>query len=128
MKRCAFAVLVLWGCGCGGPPPKLSEVQAQVFSPSCTFSACHSGLAGAGGLNLESGNAYAQLVGRMATGTTGRTLVKPSDSSAAGSYLIEKLTATAPAAGVRMPSGGDPLEPNRLQLVKDWISAGAQNN
>lgn len=124
MKRAVAALLLI---ACGPPaPPKLTEVQTQVFTASCVFSSCHSALSQAGGLSLAPGTAYGSLVNVAATGPTGRTRVVPGDLS--GSYLIDKLTLTAPAVGGRMPLGGDPVDAAQLKVVKDWISAGAKND
>ena len=129
MKRPLLAVTsALVFVACGPPPaPKFSELQTKVFAPSCNFSTCHVAAGGgAGGLKLEATVSYQQLVNSPATGTAGRTRVVPGDLKL--SYLIEKLTSATPAAGVRMPQGGDPLEAERLDLIKAWIVAGAKND
>ena len=122
-----FVAALLLAPSCGPrPPPKFSQVQQQVFNPSCNFVACHKASSSEGGLNLEAGSAYTNLVGVTATGPQG-TRKRVIASDVANSYLIEKF-ADKPDAGVRMPQGGDPLEAERLQLVKDWISNGAKND
>jgi hypothetical protein len=128
MRTLTFLVLLTATIGCGpSAPPKFSEVQTRVFSVSCTFSACHDAASSQQGLNLSVGSAYSNLVNAPATGPMGnRVRVIPGDVK--NSYLIEKLTSTTPAAGARMPSNGDPLEPDRLQLVEDWIMGGAKND
>jgi hypothetical protein len=113
------------GLACGGSGPKLSEVQSKVFTPSCVFATCHDAQA-AGGLSLVSGESYRNLVGVKSVGAPERTRVIAGDVM--NSYVIEKLTKAMPEAGVQMPQNGFPLEPDRLQLVKDWISAGAEND
>ena len=110
--------------GCGGPAT-FKEVQSQVLTPSCTFAACHTA-AGAQGLVLDAPS-YSRLVNVKATGPDGgQVLVVPGHPDQ--SYLYEKLTKMKPAAGVQMPNGGDPLPDAQLQLVHDWIAAGAMNN
>ena len=122
MRR-ALAILALV-VSCGPPPkPTFTRVEKEVFT-SCTFAACHVG-AGAENLNLEK-PAYAKIVGAPTHGWDGGTLVVPGKPDE--SYLYEKLSKDMPRTGVRMPNTGDPLEPERLQLVKDWITAGAENN
>lgn len=122
--RPLLALLLLAACG---PPPTLKRVETEVFAKSCTFSACHSASAPAEGLNLESPT-HPKLVGvkARAVGATDLTLVvpgKPDDS-----YLYQKLIQTQPKVGAQMPNNGDPLEPGRMALVRDWIAAGAQND
>jgi hypothetical protein len=51
--------------------------------------------------------------------------VTPNDT--ANSYLIQKLEGTQ-AVGVRMPQGGLFLNQATIDMVKDWINAGAPNN
>ena len=70
----------------------LAWIQDNVFTPSCAaFSSCHQGAApSAAGLNLEAGNAEANLVGRLASSRgiedMGLVVVTAGDSSA--SYLM----------------------------------------
>lgn len=96
-----------------------------MFDKSCNFSSCHSG-SGSNGLNLEKPT-WAKLVNVKSVGPADlRELVvpgKPDDS-----YLVQKLTQTSPAAGARMPNTGTPLEADRLQLVRGWVEAGAQDD
>lgn len=99
----------------------------QVLTPSCVFATCHkSGASPAGSLDLEGEDdaVHMRLVNVPAT-VTGRLLVVPMDPD--GSYVMEKLTSDMPTAGVRMPMTG-PLEPNRIELVRAWIEAGAAND
>jgi hypothetical protein len=120
-------LVILALTACGGGTPTLSQVQTQVFTPTCAgFSSCHQGASGAGGLDLESGKSFGQLINQPAVGVMGKIRVKPGDPD--GSYLMEKLTKAMPAAGVQMPNGGDPLEPALIEMVRSWIAAGAPNN
>ena len=125
-RLAALGAVLLLGCG-PAVPAKFSEVKQQVFTASCTFSSCHNKIAGgAGGLQLDSAVAYQQLVGVPAAGVTGRLRVVAGDLDA--SYLIEKLTRPTPSAGGRMPLGAEGLDAARLQLVRDWVSAGAKDD
>lgn len=119
----ALLALPLLVAACG--PPRFSELQDKVFTPSCVFSTCHDS-AGGGGLVLTGSRSYSQLVGVASVGAPGRTRVVAGD--VANSYLIEKLSKAVPAAGVQMPQGGDGLEADRLELIKAWITAGAKND
>lgn len=129
--RGALAVLVL-AAGCGGDgaatdsaptdaAPTLTQVQAEVFGPSCAFSSCHAA-PGASGLVLEDGLSHAALVNVPSADASGKTLVVPGDAEA--SYLVAKLRGDPGIAGFQMPTG-NPLDEARLQLVIDWIDAGA---
>lgn len=122
-----LAATALAGCDGGGddPPPTFTELRERVFTPSCTFLACHSGASPAGGLGLDTDTAHTALVDAMAMGVPGRIRVVAGDPD--GSYLIEKLTATMPAAGDPMPPTA-PLEAGRIELVRAWIEAGAADD
>jgi hypothetical protein len=122
--RPALVLLALLVAACG-PPATLTQVQDEVFTPSCVFSTCHDASAN-GGLNLTRGKSYSQLVGIAALGAPSKTRVVA--GSTAQSYLVEKLTATSPAAGVRMPQGGDPVPAAKLELIRSWIEAGARDD
>jgi hypothetical protein len=125
--RSLFGAIV-FAAACSPPPlaPTLANVQSQVFTPSCIFSACHSGTAPMGGLSLEDGKSYDQLVNVNSSAAMGRVRVVPGDVTA--SYLNDKLTKDPPAVGAPMPLGNGALEPDRLQLVQAWITAGAKKN
>jgi hypothetical protein len=123
MRLLFVVVAVLLSCS---PPidPTFTNVQDQVFKVSCAFAACHKGQ-GADGLNLEP-PAHAKIVNVATQGFDGGTLVVPSKPDE--SYLYLKLTLARPPLGQRMPPASDGLEPVRLELVRAWIAAGAQNN
>jgi hypothetical protein len=127
MARGVLLLFVL-AAACSPPPiaPTFANVQSNVFTPSCVFSSCHSGTAPGGGLSLEEGKAYDQLINVSSSAATGKVRVVPGNVS--GSYLNEKLTSDTPAAGVRMPQGNGALEPERLQLIQSWIADGAKKN
>jgi len=104
--------------------PTLTNVQAEVFGPSCAFSGCHGDGKGSANLSLKQGVAYANLVGIAADGDATQTRVIPGDAE--GSYLVMKLEDASGITGDVMPS--TPLDADRIQLVRDWIDAGAQDN
>jgi hypothetical protein len=107
----------------------------------CAGEFCHG--SGQGGLSMDSqADAYANLVGAPAAGpmcgTSGKTRVQPSNPDA--SLLLEKMSSAMPSCGDTMPLGvrfePDCLSPDasvcttqaELQLVRDWIAAGALND
>ena len=71
------------------------------------------------------GKTHDKLVGVASTGAPDRIRVVAGDPGA--SYLMEKLTSAKPAAGTQMPPT-EPLSPERIQRVRDWIAAGAKND
>ena len=104
--------------------PTLTNVQAEVFDKSCAFSSCHSG-SGAGGLSLDPGASYGELVGVDSTGSPGNPLVVEGDADA--SYLIWKLEDRDTVTGDEMPPGA-PVSELQKGLVEAWIAAGAKDN
>jgi len=76
-------------------------------------------------LNLASGSSFLSLVNVKSTETS-LTLVIPSDPDE--SYLLHKLEGRAGIVGERMPKGGPFLTTVEVDLIKQWISDGAQNN
>ena len=104
-------------------------IQAVVFEQAgCANSLCH-GDAKAGGLDLIPENAWDNLVGVQATGSS-LDLVNP--RRPASSYLYHKLSAkTFPGsydiAGAPMPSAGGAITPGQLETIRLWIECGAPN-
>ncbi len=105
----------------GGFNPTFSEIQANVFTPTCATSTCHSGGAPSAGLNLESANSYTMLVGIPSSQDAGvmRVLAGNPDSS----YLVQKLEGTASGGGIMPPSGA--LDQATIDTIRQWITDGA---
>ena len=105
----------------------LAVIQANIFNPTCTDLFCHSGAVPAGGLALTDGMSHDQLVGVSSSNPVaqqaGLLRIKAGDPD--NSFLIIKLTGPSPAEGSPMPLGKSALAPAQLQLIRDWITAGA---
>ncbi len=100
--------------------PTLADIQAAVFTPTCTNATCHSGGTPAGGMNLEDGNSFGSLVGVASSGVPAILRVAAGDPD--NSYLIQKLEGTATP---QMPLGGTPLTPAVIADIRQWITDGA---
>jgi hypothetical protein len=135
------ALLALFAVACGGtarspaepivvaPGAALSfsQIQGQIFTPSCAKAGCHAASSGAGGMVLSAGVSYAQIVGRKAPEDPQLDLVKPGDPDA--SYLVKKIRGDSDISGSRMPLDGPPfLTPQQIAGIEGWIQAGAPNN
>lgn len=107
------------------PPPTLQatfdSIQQNVFTPICT--ACHVGASAPQGLRLDEANSYALLVGVASAEQPALQRVRPSDPD--NSYLIQKLEGTA-AVGGQMPLNGTPLSRAQIDVIRQWITDGAQ--
>ena len=111
----------------GNAAATLATIQATIFNTTCTDQFCHIGPAPAGNLILVAGMSHDQLVGMSpsnpAAQQAGLLRVKAGDPD--HSFLIIKLTGPSLAEGSPMPLGKQPLTPAQLQLIRDWIAAGA---
>ncbi len=124
---CGLA-LVMGACDADGgdPPPTFAAVHERVLQPGCVFATCHKASATPGGsLSLERDVAHMNLVDVASAAVPDRLRVVAGDPDA--SYLLDKLTSMTPAAGTIMPPGA-PLEAERIDLVRDWIAAGAADD
>lgn len=101
--------------------PNFSEIQSNVFTPTCATSTCHSAATAAAGLVLDSTNSYAMLVGISSTQSAGTQRVLPLNPD--NSYLIQKLEGPG-ATGSQMPPGGS-LDAADIATIRAWITAGA---
>jgi len=133
-------LLALAACGGGGedapppasPPPAglqptLASIQANVFTPSCAKSGCHTGAGAQAGLNLDPGSSWGALVNIVSSQDTLRTRVIPMDPD--GSFLIQKLEGTPGIIGARMPADGPPyLQQTTVDVIRQWIQDGALMN
>lgn len=105
----------------------LSQIQAQVFTPLC--SGCHTGPTGnvlPSGMNLSNANASFNALVNVASLQDG-LLSRVAPNDAANSYLIRKLEGTQ-SVGTRMPQGGPFLDQATMDMIRQWINAGAPNN
>jgi hypothetical protein len=110
----------------GALGPSLSSIQRNIFSAICV--ACHSvGAGNSGGLNLEDGQAFSNLVGiQQPPASEIRVVAGAADNS----FLVDKLEGNdlGGLRGERMPLSQTPLEQEIIDVIRDWINAGALNN
>jgi PKD repeat protein len=89
-----------------------------IFTSSCV--ACHNDIAtNSGGLDLQPGASFAELVNRYSSEASGIKLVDP--GSPERSYLMEKINSGKPQIGTRMRPN-DPMPLANQALIRDWIS------
>jgi hypothetical protein len=106
------------------------RIQRQIFDRRCAVSGCHDSQSQTGGLLLETGASYANLVdvtpqspGAVAAGWM---RVDAANASAETSFLSHKLTGDLDGTqGARMPLGSAALEAHLIEIVRLWIEAGA---
>lgn len=113
--------------------PTLTEIQNEIFSPSCAISGCHDAATAQSGLRLTSGNSFSQIVNvnSVRVPSLKRVATGGGDTAVSSSFLINKMENTqgsvGDATGQVMPTSGK-LSQDKIDKVKAWIRAGAQNN
>jgi hypothetical protein len=115
---CLAAVGVA-GAGCGGAvddrPPKWSFISATIMEPSCATVSCHSAISQRGGVDL-----HAREIGYYTLINGFYVIPGAPDQSAVVSLMNAQ-------GSHRMPPDV-PLPEADIQLIENWITAGALNN
>ena len=143
LEAAALGLLTLLLVGCGtvkspteAPAPApggsgaaftFSQIQQQIFTPTCAKSGCHAASTAQEGLILDAGRSYSLLVGHPATENSALNRVQPGNPEQ--SYIILKLRGDPSISGQRMPQDGPPyLTAEQIDGIAGWIRAGAPNN
>ncbi|HEY5808335.1 MAG TPA: hypothetical protein VIT67_10230, partial [Povalibacter sp.] len=108
----------------GAPQPltaTFESIQENVFTPLCT--GCHSGAQAPLGLRLDEAASYAMLVNAPSVEVPALRRVQPGNPDS--SYLIQKIEGSA-AVGARMPLNGPALPQATIDVMRQWITDGAQ--
>ena len=137
------AAATLAGCdeslsSLAGPTPALqptfASIQQEIFETTDSAGRtacmqCHTstGRVPTGGMDLNHGIAYSQLVNFPVREKPGAIRVIPGDPD--NSYLIQKLEGATGIVGRRMPFTGPPyLSDGQVLIIRRWITLGAPNN
>src|SRR5215831_12992318 len=100
-----------------------ADIQ-PIFTQTCT--SCHNATTRSGGLVLDAGVAFANIVQVPSGQVPSQNYVEPNAPDR--SYLFRKITGAAGINGSRMPRN-DPTffdrNPDQLTLVRQWIQEGA---
>jgi hypothetical protein len=102
--------------------PELSCIQEMVLTPRCAVTGCHVG-SGQAELTMTDGVTHGETVAVASTTDLNFMRVSPGDPN--DSYLIMKLVADPRIVGGRMPLGGQPLNPDKITVIREWILRGA---
>lgn len=101
--------------------PTFASIQQNVFTPICTT--CHAGASAPVGLRLDEASSYAAIVNAASAEVPALRRIRPGDPDA--SYLIQKIEGRA-AVGGRMPLGQPALPQATIDVIRQWVSNGAQ--
>jgi mono/diheme cytochrome c family protein len=115
---------IIDGGGNGGDDaPTLAQIQQTIFTPRCTD--CHIATGQGGFMLLDSEDAsFASLVGVESLLAGPLLRVAPGDPEQ--SFLVHKIEGRRGIPGNRMPPPPlDPLTPEQITMIRDWIEAGA---
>ena len=134
----AVLLLLLAGCGTvkspteppeetGGTAFTFSQIQAEVFTPSCAKAGCHAAVDSPIGMILDAGRSYGEIVNRPSVENPSLDRVEPGDPER--SYLVRKLRGDPDITGSRMPlDRPEGLPREQIDGIIGWIRAGAPNN
>jgi hypothetical protein len=106
--------------------PTFTSLQETIFVPFCV---CHVGAIAPQGLVLNSAATYDLLVGTPSEQMSDLLRVEPGNAD--DSYLIHKLEGGPSIQGFQMPPtelGEQHLPQETIDLVREWIAAGALDN
>jgi len=108
------------------PDPSFASSIQPILTANCATSGCHDNLNSTGtGLILTADSAYIKLVAVSSTQVPTLDRVDPGDAD--NSYLVHKIEGSQ-SSGQRMPLGRTPLTDNQIQLIRNWIDQGAEDN
>ena len=96
----------------------LSQLSAQIFTPNC--SGCH-GSSPSENMSLLPDDIAASIIDVQSNQRPSLQRIDPNNPD--GSYLLQKVSGTG--AKAQMPLGGTPLSAAQIQLIVDWVNAGA---
>jgi hypothetical protein len=113
---------------CDGVTSTFVQIQRHIFTPTCALPTCHNVAQAEHQLSLAEGEAYANLVGVPANNlvANGAGLQRVDPGNPANSFLLKKLRGElVDGEGVRMPRDLKPLHHLHIELIEEWIAAGA---
>ena len=115
-----------------GVPVSLQDDVQPIFTANCALVACHGGPPLGAGMSLAEGTLFDPVQGIVGvTSAQAPLLLRVKPGSSMESYLINKLEGTQASvggSGLQMPQFGAPLPDDTIQVIREWIDQGAQDN
>jgi hypothetical protein len=113
---------------CDGITSTFEQIQRQIFTPTCALPTCHNVAQAEHQMSLAEGEAYASLVGvppaNFVASSAGYLRVDPGNP--ANSFILKKLEGDlVDGEGVQMPKDLKRLHHLHVDLIEEWIAAGA---
>jgi len=106
----------------GAPVVSLSADVQPIINSQCTN--CHTNGGSRGGLSLDAGNTFNNLVNQP-NNCGNLDLIVPDQPSS--SHFVRKVQRTNITCGSAMPPAS-PLTSAQVDTIVDWVCQGAQNN
>ncbi len=103
-------------------PQEMSGVQdrvAMIFEKNCISAGCHSGSYPQQGLKLTPESFYGTTVNVQSAENPALKRVNPGNPDS--SYLVMKIMGDPGITGLRMPFGREPLKPDEIAAIVEWI-------
>lgn len=113
---------------CDGVTSTFEQIQRQIFTPTCAIPTCHNVAQGEHQMSLAPGEAYASLVGVAPTNVVanGAGLKRVDPGNPDNSFILKKLRGElVDGEGVQMPKDLKRLHHLHVDLIEEWIAAGA---
>ncbi|MEO6029562.1 MAG: hypothetical protein ABIR79_22075 [Candidatus Binatia bacterium] len=113
---------------CDGVTSTFQQIQRQIFTPTCAIPTCHNVAQGEHQMSLAEGEAYASLVGVTPANfvASGAGLKRVDPGNPDNSFLLKKLQGDlVDGEGAPMPKDLKKLHHINLDLIEEWIAAGA---
>lgn len=98
---------------------ELEKQVVEIFSRNCARAGCHTGSSPMMGLKLTKEEFRARTINQPSTEKPGLMRIKPGHPDS--SYLVMKILGEKEIIGSRMPFGRDPLSPNEIATIVEWI-------
>ncbi len=113
---------------CDGVTSTFEQIQRQIFTPTCAVPTCHNVAQAEHQMSLAEGEAYDNLVGVAPANTVANAagLQRVDPGNPDNSFILKKLRGElVDGEGVRMPRDLKPLHHLHVDLIEEWIAAGA---
>ena len=104
------------------PAITLAVLSAEIFTPRCAVSGCHSGGFPAEGMLLTADRIAEQIIDVPSVGQPNTKRIDPGNPD--GSYLLKKLLGRD-IVGSQMPLNSPLLNDEQIGKIRAWIEAGA---
>lgn len=99
----------------------LAQLSADIFTPKCATAGCHANSFPSENMPLTAERIAAAIISVPSNQRSSLMRIAPGDPD--NSYLLQKVRGTG--AGSQMPLGRSPLSQDEIQLIVDWVAAGA---